>query len=150
MKHVNGRHIYHTTLIALTGFTILAAFYLMWLSSDGTVFRPPLVLDGDTMQTTKTEYRRGETVEGVIDFCKNRAIRGTIQWQLIDTIIRFYPARPVSVPQGCYRGKAATIEAIPMEVLPGEYRFKGIVKYEINPLSTVNIPLKTNTFRVTE
>lgn len=143
------RTIYHCALIALTLTALAATLYGIYLSADGQLFRPPLELKNDIFLTTRGEYRRGDMVRATADYCKLRDVNGVVQYQLVDTIIRFYPERPVSASVGCFR-REIEIERIPGEVLPGTYHFEGKARYDLNPFSRIIYTFRTNDFNIVQ
>lgn len=140
-------HIYHVLLFSFTAIFVFSFVYLIYLSSDGSLYNKPIVFNSETLQTTRTTYRPGEMVYAIVDFCKYRDIPAAIQWELIDTIIRFYPEETRSSPVGCFK-KEMEIAKIPADVSPAPYYFVGLVRYKINRLSEVSYRLKSNTFEV--
>jgi hypothetical protein len=82
-----------------------------------------------------------------VTYCKNRKIGGTVDWQLVDTYVRFYSAQRTDLPLGCH-SYIMDLGKIPGDVLGESYHFTGLMTFKINSLSTVSFPLESNTFRV--
>jgi hypothetical protein len=100
-----------------------------------------------THRTLKNKYRLGEEVWAEVNMTKWRNLEGLVQWNLMDA--RFYPyaARRGVIPIG-HHHLIVLIEAIPKHVPLGTYYFKGLAKYETNPIKNIYIPIKTNDFEV--
>jgi hypothetical protein len=145
------------SLVILTGSLLVVQLLVGYTAFiDGSLIRKPATIalqptEGGcvTHLTTKRVYKKGEVVEAVVEIDKLRQVTSTIQWNLMDA--RFYPyaARPGAVPVGKHILQVP-IERIPTHIPTGEYYFSGVVKYEVNPLNDVFLPLKTNKFQVVE
>lgn len=140
-------YIYRSVLLGLTAILAFSVLYLMYLSSDGSLFNEPITFNSTLLQTTKQTYKPGETVFAIVDFCKHRDIAANVQWEIVDTVIRFYPEETRSSPIGCFR-KEMEVAKIPPDLSPAQYYFVGLIRYRINPLSEVQYRLNTNTFTV--
>jgi hypothetical protein len=139
---------YHFIIVFCFGIIALALIMAMYMLSDGIYFNPPLLLTGQgNVTTTQSVYRLGEDVEATITYCKNRNIGGIIDWQLVDTYVRFYPAQRADLPNGCH-SYIMDLGRVPGDVLGETYHFTGLLTYRINSLTSVSYPLQSNSFRV--
>lgn len=127
---------------------VAASIFTLYQTFDGVLYGRPIEPTEIIIQTTATEYRVGDIVEAEISFCKNRDIKGTVQWQLIDTYLKWYPPRTTALPVGCYNKHIMPIEKIPADTLPAVYRFEGLVEYRINAINTVAVTIRSNDFRI--
>ena len=95
---------YHIIIVFCFGIITSALVMDMYMPSDGVYFNPPLrqFTGQENVTTTQAVYHLGEEVEGTITYCKNRNIGGMIDWQLVDTYVRFYPAQRADLPNGCH------------------------------------------------
>jgi hypothetical protein len=95
------RKLYHAILITCMSIIVFAVFLAMYMLTDGIYFNPPIVLanQGD-VTTTQQVYHLGDEVDPTLTYCKNRKIGGTIDWQLVDTYVRFYSAQDTDLPLG--------------------------------------------------
>jgi hypothetical protein len=140
---------YHVVLIAclcIIAFAILMALYML---ADGVYFGVPMTLSsqGTTIATVRDLYHPGDQVDATINYCKSRNIDGVIDWQLIDTYVRFYPATNANLPTGCHT-YVMELGKVPGDVTGDTYHFTGLLTYKINSLTTVSYPLQTNSFMV--
>ena len=100
------------------------------------------------MQTDKLIYNQGETVYGLVKYCKNRDIEVEFQWSLIDRYLKFFPKKKAYATVGCHE-VLTEIEQIPFDQYPDtDLYFETTLAYHINGLNTVYIPVRTNTFKV--
>ncbi len=134
-------------LVILLGILVLTVSYFTLI--DGTIMRKVVVYESYKIQTTQDSYRPGDLVMAHVKFCKKRPIVPEVQWALIDTYMNFYEKEFRGTPAvQCY-DTDFTIEKIPLDRLPGTYRFSGQISYRANPFRTVTITLDTNHFQVT-
>lgn len=122
--------------------------FLYWMF-EGTIYQKVLDKQDIIFQTTKNEYRPGETVEASFTVCKFRSINPTIQWSLVDTYLRIYPSRHVnSNIVGCFKDKIVQIEDLPKNITPDTYHFSGTLVYQLNPLKQIVVTMRSNEFRI--
>jgi hypothetical protein len=139
---------YHIIIVLCFSIIASALIMAMYMLSDGVYFNPPLQVTGEeNVTTTQAVYRLGEEVEATITYCKNRSIAGIIDWQLVDTYVRFYPAQRADLPNGCH-SYIMDLGKVPGDVLGETYHFTGLLTYKINSLTSVSYPLISNAFRV--
>jgi hypothetical protein len=148
---------HHLIMSVMMLLTIVGILWLVWATTiDGRWVRRPIVIydvvmeSGQTVQlvTDKLQYNQGETVRGLIKYCKTREIEVEFQWSLIDTYLKFFPKKKAQAAIGCHE-VLTDIEMIPLDQYPDtDLYFETVLTYKINGLNTVNIPIRTNTFRV--
>lgn len=128
---------------------ILGLLYIGYLAViDGTYVRRPVVIEDPLhLQTTKSEYRVGEMMAINISFCKNRTITSEYQWQLVDGILIFFPKGTSTLLPGCH-SVVMDVAPVPNLIQGEEAHLEGLVTYRVNPLKTVEVELKTNTFKI--
>jgi hypothetical protein len=142
------RKLYHATLIACLAIITFAVLLAMYMLTDGIYFNPPITLSNQgNVTTTQQVYHLGDEVEATLTYCKNRKIGGTIDWQLVDTYVRFYSAQDTDLPLGCH-SYIMDLGKIPGDVLGESYHFTGLLTFKINSLTTVSYPLESNVFTV--
>ncbi len=140
--------LYHAVLISCLSIIAAAMLTAMYMLADGVYFHVPMsVPANDTVYTTKTLYHPGDEVQATLSYCKTRDINGVIDWQLVDTYVRFYPASHADLPLGCH-SYSMDLGAIPADITAETYHFTGVLTYKINSLTSVSYPLITNTFTV--
>lgn len=144
----------HNLSFILTCFLIaIGVVYLVWASViDGRLVRVPVVIydqpNGYQIQTNKMSYEQGETVYGTIKYCKNRNMPVSYQWSLINTYLKLFPEKTSNVPTGCHE-VLTMIEEIPHDQYPdSDLYFETVLRYKLNEFNTIEIPIRTNTFRV--
>lgn len=141
------KHHTHKLLIAMTILSLLGILWIIWATLiDGIYMRRPLEVFGE-IQTDKLDYARGETVYGLIKFCKNRNMTAEFQWTLIDSYMKVYAKRSGVTLPGCHE-TLMEIEAIPLDQIRGDAYFETEIVYKINAFNIVRIPIRTNVFNV--
>lgn len=137
-----------TILAALVVTMTLLAIYFNFI--DGRVFNKAIIFTSDilSIETDKTEYKAGDEVQGHFMFCKKRNITGIVQWTLVDHILSFFPPKSSTVTVGCH-DLWAPIAVIPKSIEKHDKMyFEGYIRYQVNPFSTVTVPLKTKSFSI--
>lgn len=123
--------------------------YQYW---DGIYFNQPISIENNgELKTVKSIYHPGDTVEAMSNFCKNRNSSGVFQWQLVNektNQLSFYQPQTSSLTKGCYKDVVSVVGTLSLRALPGTYHFNGTIVYKINELTTVVVPLSTNSFKV--
>lgn len=119
---------------------------------DGVYFNQPISIENNgELKTVKPIYHPGDTVEAMSTFCKNRNASGVFQWQLVNektSQLSFYQPQTSSLTKGCYKDVVSIVGVLSLRALPGTYHFNGTIVYKINELTTVVVPLSTNSFKV--
>ncbi len=142
------RSAYHVTLLLCLSIIAAAVVIGMYMLADGIYFGVPMSLkDGGNVTTTQSVYRPGDEVQATITYCKSSRLSGVIDWQLVDTYVRFYPAQHADLPEGCHSYNM-DLGQVPSDVGADTYHFTGLLSYKMNALTTVSYPLVSNTFRV--
>lgn len=150
MKDHKPHHIIFSIAGALCVASIL---WFAWAAFiDGKLVNRPLTVydqkPGIQVITDKLVYEQGEVVKGTIKYCKNRNVTAHHQWTLIDTYLKFFPEKERNAATGCHE-VLMEIEQIPNDQYPDtDLYFETVLHYQINPFNTVNVTLRTNTFRV--
>lgn len=134
-------------LIFICAFS-LSALVAYWL------FCPyDLITFNEPYTTTKTEYKRGEILGINVDITQNtngvyckvlRSLENGIIYNFSDD------ARPGYVTE---KGRKVYINVstiVPMEIVPGTYRYKATTICYPNPLRTITIVRVTNEFEIVE
>lgn len=137
-------------MFGMSVLSLLGIFFLLYsIFIDGHYLNRPVEINNSELPADLEQdwYAKGEMVRAYYDFCKLRDIPASVQWVLIDTYLRTYPVRDVATIEGCHKSWV-DVEHIPPDVLPGLYRFEGLVTYQINAYNEVVIPLKTESFYV--
>lgn len=129
-------------LISSCAFILVYAIFL-----DGQVIRKPLTVLDTLCVTEKEYYYPGELVYGQFSIIKNRALRASVQWYLVDTFMFPYVEQNSNIPLG-FSDKLIPIEKIPISVTPGVYYFLGTVVYRLNDFNSVNYTFRSNSFIV--
>lgn len=137
----------HHIFSVLASVTLVGGLWLVWaIILDGQVFRRPAEIKA--IELEQTEYHPGDTVYAFVSYCKYRALPGSIQWNLVDTYLKPYPEKNTGVATGCRDHIRMEIEKIPLDTYPEMYHFEGIIRYRLNGLNEVDIPLRTGSFKV--
>lgn len=147
-----AKHALFDWALKISIFGLAAIFFLVFV--DGKFFFPPITIESpEALQTVKSQYRVGETVQAYFSFCKKRDTEGELQWYLVNGSLVTYPSRSGNVLKGCYKNKIIDIERIPSHVdLAAEdmLHFEGRIVYKMNAVSEVVVDLKTVPFKVVQ
>lgn len=142
------KKLYHATLIACLCIIAIAVLTAMYMLMDGVYFGVPMTLSNQgNVTTTEAVYYPGDEVQATIAYCKTSNIGGIIDWQLVDTYVRFYPASRTDLPTGCHSYNM-DLGRVPSDVSKDTYHFTGLLTYKMNSLTSVSYPLQSNTFTV--
>lgn len=128
---------------------VLLIYLYFW---DGIIINAPIVFQTDetNIRLEKDTYRPGEVVKGYFEFCKKRNVIANIQWELIDSYLTFFPPKNAATTIGCHQ-VWAEIATIPKNSLPDQHvHFEGLLRYHVNAIHEVEIPLKTMTISITK
>jgi hypothetical protein len=141
--------------IILFTWVMLGSLVLIYFQNfDGVIVHVPLTLKVDalTLKTDKPVYKPGDTVYVQISFCKNYEYTSTTSWNLVNSIIRPFPAKAYTIPVGCVGPEWFPVVKIPTDdafVGDGIYHLEGTTQIEVNPLRTVYYYFKTENFQIT-
>ena len=135
-----------TYIVSLSVLIIVIAFVLV---SIGMLLCPAQVIDfkTDKYKILTPVVKAGESVKFHAEFEKLRPQGGTVNRQLIDSIIYFYPEARTDIPVGYYDVDGEV--TIPSYVDPGIYYIRNIYTYKINLIKTITYTMDTETFEVT-
>jgi hypothetical protein len=144
---MNNKWFHLVSLICtfIIAFAVILAIYML---ADGVYFGVPLKLsNGGEVFTTASSYHPGDEVQASFTYCKQRDIQGFVDYQLVDTYVRFYPAERFNVPLGCHTYNI-DLGKVPGDVASEDYHFTGTITYRINSLTSVTYQLYSNSFTV--
>lgn len=127
----------------------LGGAYIGYLSFiDGVYVNQPITIeDSLNIPVLQPVYHPGDVVVGHSKFCKHSNVPAEFQWQLIDTVLTYYPERSSTLKAGCHDSDFE-IQKLPDIAHTGDYHFETTISYQVNPLRTIQVPMKTQTFRV--
>lgn len=141
--------ILHRLMIVMFGLVLLVSGTFIYWNLEGVLFHRPLNHAMLMFQTEQEVYAPGDIVTAKFTTCKNTLAVPIVQWSLVDTFLRIYPQRVAATGKvGCYDNVATEIEKISPSLPDGEYHFSGTLTYQVNPLKTIVVVMKTNTFKV--
>jgi len=104
----------------------------------------PLVLENVTLD--RTEVSRGEHILVSADYCKNTEKEADLFITFIDGIIYNTPPQVIDLKSGCHK---TTISIYVPKALPtGEFMLKGVFRYKVNPIKTIEVNGLTNKFTI--
>ena len=131
-----------------------ASLFGYWYYIDGTLIRVPLITYNDPMnlQVENEVYESGEALRVYVNYCKTRPAPVTVNWTLVDTIVRFYPSELFEGAVGCV-GTAEDpslqyILRLPPDLPDGTYYLQTTTRIHINPIKDIVNEYKTETFTV--
>lgn len=145
----------------MIGIILIGGSYLIYVDKiDGIyinkVYTYRSGIDPMALKTIKTEYLRGEMVQGYSSFCKTREAKTFSQWSLHnEKIVQFTESEIKYLPVGCYPSDANgfikfDIHPIPDDAEAGEHVFVGTVINELPDGRIRTYQFKTTPFNVIE
>lgn len=145
--------LFHRMNIALFAFVMVGSFYLIYLKDiQGTFINKPISFSMDTssLKTDKSVYQTGDTVYLYFSYCKHYDYSNVSTWNLVDSIVRPFPAKTYNVPAGCAAGwyPVVTIPTDDAFIGDGIYHLEGESDIAVNPLKTVVIHYKSQSFHI--
>lgn len=151
MKYQNVKKRFYTFFLGTCFLIILFGIgEYIFLSLDGVYLNPPITIETEGKFTTQKEaYSKGETVTVKFSFCKHRNVVGTYRWEIINDDTKrqgFFLPQFNYLAVGCYKDLIVPVEETPTTV--GIYHFVGTLSFEVNQLTTITVPLSTNSFTV--
>jgi len=93
----------------------------------------PLVLSN--IKLNKTEVIRGEHLQISFDYCKSVNLSADMYITFIDGIIYNTPPQVSNLPKGCSSSVLSVY--VPRALPTGEFMLKGVFKYKVNPIRSV-------------
>lgn len=153
MKH-NLWHIYARFNILVIVFGI--ALFGYWYFIDGTFVNVPVVFQEDTQKlaTDKAAYQRGQEIRVQLSFCKYSTAADVSDWRMEDGITIAFTQMTATTPVGCYGAANSKkpyfrlIGSVPEFVDDGVWHLAGTIRYQVNPVRSVVIPVRTVDFIV--
>lgn len=142
----------HNVLIAITaaGLWGLLAVFAFWGYIDT---KPPLKILPQTEESADHAVNPKVVRGGLLMISRNYCIAtgrpGTINRQIIDTIVLTYPKADAPAELGCHEGRIHAVE-VPMLIPNGSYVFSETVSYELNPITNREVKLPDITFEVVD
>ena len=93
----------------------------------------PLTLSN--IKLNKTEVNRGEHLQVSFDYCKTVDLSADMYITFIDGVIYNTPPQVSNLPKGCGSGVISIY--VPRALPTGEFMLKGVFKYKVNPIRSV-------------
>ena len=104
----------------------------------------PLVLTN--VKLDRTEVNRGEHILVSADYCKNTNKQADLFISFIDGLVYNPQPQVINLEKGCHH---ATLSIYVPKALPiGEFKLKGVFRYKINPIRTIEFINITENFTV--
>ena len=108
----------------------------------------PIVFNNLPFPVSRESYRPGDTVEYIVDRCRNTEQPATFTTTLVGpTKVFFWPQLSGISTTGC---TVATVQRqLPAELLPGTYTIEGRSDFQVNSFALRSVPWMTVEFEVT-
>jgi hypothetical protein len=135
---------YIISMCVLIGSIILTLLAEYWILIPVT---PIVVKNPTALETNSKVYRAGEQIIYTLDYCKKKDFTARVSRAFVDGFRVNYNAMTSSLPVGCYVQKIADLK-VPEFIGPGTYHIEITVDYQVNPLQTVSVKLRTKDFKV--
>jgi len=94
----------------------------------------------------KEVYKVGEPLTFRTAFCKTGNVEAELIYQIEDGVVYGMPNRVSKSSEGCKDFVDASL--VTPNVPSGEYRLKGIITYQVNPVRKISYTMYSNTFRI--
>lgn len=131
--------------IAISYLTILSAFILIFILFYW-YFYPYEPLTLTNVQLNKTKVIRGEHILVSADYCKKTDKKAEFFISFIDGVIYNAPPQVVDFEQGCHQATMSIY--IPKALPAGGFRLRGIFRYKLNPIRTVEVNSLSKDFTI--
>ena len=142
--------LYINTVIVILG----GLLFGYWHFIDGSIVNKPIevYVDPLDLEVEKEVYAPSDVVRIYSAFCKNRPASVTLNWTLVDTIIRYYPSIMSEGVVGCL----GTVDepvllyavTLPPEIPGGVYYLENATRVRVNPIREINNFYRTEKFIV--
>jgi hypothetical protein len=125
--------------------TIIVAFGLVALVTFWLVY-PYKPLELSNVKLNKTEVSRGEHVLVSADYCKNIKKPATLFVSFVDGIIYNTQPQIMDLETGCHKANLSIY--IPKALPTGKFLLKGVFRYKVNPIRTIEVNHLTGDFEI--
>ena len=95
----------------------------------------PLVLSNVILN--KTEVSRGEHLIISADYCKNVEKEADLFISFVDGVIYNTPPQVIDLENGCHRASLSVY--IPKALPTGKFSLKGVFRYKVNPIRSIDV-----------
>ncbi len=159
MTHLARQKLELRAVAALVAIIVLGGGFLLWHYKIDAIYVNQVIQYRDgvnplALQTLQKDYRRGEMVSFLTNFCKTRDAKATVQWTLANDRLIFYaPSDPRESPIGCYPSDehdriSREICQVPLDAKYGEHYFTAVITHVLPDGRIIKSYLKTEPFRV--
>ena len=104
----------------------------------------PLELSNVTLD--RVEVNRGEHIKVSADYCKNVNLSAGLYISFIDGVIYNTPPQVIELESGCHHTVLSVY--IPRALPTGKYMIKGIFRYKVNPIRTIDVNHLSGEFNI--
>lgn len=104
----------------------------------------PLVLNNVTLD--RVEVNRGEHIQISADYCKNINKPAILYISFIDGLVYNPQPQVLDLESGCHNTVLSIY--IPKALPTGKYQLKGVFRYQVNPIRTVDINHLSGEFNI--
>lgn len=159
MTHLARQRLEIRIVASLIAIIILGGGFLVWHYKIDGIYVNQVIQYRDgvnplALQTVQKEYKRGEMVSFLTNFCKTREATATIQWTLANDRLIFYaPSDPREAPIDCYPSDQhdrieREIFKVPADAKYGEHYFTAVLTHVLPDGRIIKSYLKTEPFTV--
>jgi hypothetical protein len=132
-------------------FILFSAYLIFAVFLDGVYVRPVITYWPGSFTVEKAQYHPGDDIYLRMVVSKYRSLTGRVNWSAVsDTGVKIgFAERNTALPSGDL-DMLVKIVTLPKNISPGTWYLVGLVSFEVNPISTVTLPLSSNSFEVIE
>jgi len=131
-------------IISIGGFFLIYLYFI-----DGVFVGKPLThFDSTVLETTQSEYKRGEAINVNWHFCKGVNDVATIKVNMVDGVVVYLPKIEGVRQIGCYDGVDNIVKSIPNTVDNGLYHIEADVYYQVNKVKRIYYHFISNDFMI--
>lgn len=104
----------------------------------------PLELSNVTLD--RTEVNRGEHIHISADYCKNVNLPADLYISFIDGLVYNPQPQVLDLESGCHHTVLSIY--IPKALPTGKYQLKGVFRYQVNPIRTIDVNHLSGEFNI--
>jgi len=125
--------------------TVALAFLIIALAIFWSVYPyKPLVLSN--VKLDRTEVNRGEHIRISADYCKNTDKSADLFISFIDGVVYNTSPQIINLEKGCHHTVLSVY--IPKALPTGEFVLKGVFRYKVNPIRTIDVNSLSGKFTI--
>ncbi len=135
---------YMTFIIFLAAFSLMLTIFY-WMNYPYKVIE----FKKDEFSVITKKVQQGGLLRYTISYCRTKGYPLTVSRSFVDGIIFTTPSIESHLPEGCHKGEEIRVP-VPTDLPAGVMHLDNIYTSRVNPLRTVSVRHKTETFEILE